>query len=1659
MKTKEKNKTELLREIDELRARLAEADAFRIIVDTINEGALTLRDDGTILYANRSYSRIIKLPLNTIIGSSFFKFIAQSDMDGFLRFLDRCIEGESDTMELQLKAFDGTCIPAGITARPFRTGDTTGACIVISDLSELEAMEQELKESEKELRMNKHFIERIANTTPNILHVYDIKERQNVYSNNQMRNILGYSTDEIGNDGTGITVHPDDYDTMVEYLKKMAKMKTGQVGEIEYRAKHASGEWRWLRSRHVVFSRNTDRTPRRLLATTEDITDRKRIQEDKERFTEIIEAASDMVSFADLDLRIGYINSAGRRILGIGESEDISGLHIYDMHPEWSNSLVRNIGIPTAMSEGMWIGETAVVNREGKEIPLSQVIIAHKGAQGKVEYLSTIARDISERKRAEAALRESEEFHRVTLGNISDAVFITTDSGILTYIGPNVEKVFGYSPAEVQAMGDINTLLGQSLFRLRDLDSMGELWNIEKQIVTKSGEERILLLNIKRVSIHGGTILYIGRDITERKLAEIEVRKNSELLERMFSNIHVKIAYMDNKFNFIRVNNAYAEADEHYPGYYVGKNHFDLFPNEDNEMIFRAVIDSGEPYFVFAKPFVYEQNPERGVTYWDWGLQPVKEMDGRVSGLILSLIDVTRRKRAEAELVKLNEELEEKVVERTAQYESANTKLREEIVERTRAQRALMGSNMRLALLSDIARLLLSSAAPHRIVNTICDKVLSFLDCQVFFNYLVDKEAGRLKLNAYKGIPEERARDIEWLDYGVAVCGCAARDGSRIVAENVQQNPDERLFLVKSFGMTAYAGHPLISRGRVIGTLSFGTNERLSFTDEELEIMQTVSDQVAIAIDRVRIYEAEKRRAGELEAVISSITDPVIIYSPEGAPVKINEAASAAYGMSAREFNALGPNARSEFIQRHSIRHTDGSTVSLPELASTKALDGSVVINEHFLFTDAEGVERVIRASAAPVYAEGAQIGAVMTWHDITELELAEEKLRRYAEEQTSLLEGSRAILRNRDFPETAQAIFGSCRDFIGATGGYVALLSEDGAGNEVVFLESGGLPCTVDPSLGMPIRGIRGEVLKSGTSQYHNDFSNTEWRSFLPEGHMDLENVLFAPLSIEGRIVGLMGLANKPGGFTEDDVRITSAFSDLAAIALQNSRTLKLLRESEEMFRQLAENIQEVFWIRDVSARRIIYISPTYEKVWGKTCESLYANEASFMESIHPEDAPLVTKEFAEQESTGSFNREYRIVRPDGSVRHIWARAFPIYDKNGIIYRRAGIARDITDKKKFEEDMFTQQKLESIGVLAGGIAHDFNNLLMAILGNITLTKMSVDAGNKAYRRLESAEKACELAKDLSYRLLTFSRGGDPVKRVVSVSRLLNESVNFALSGSNVRAEFSFADDLYPVEIDEEQFKQVIYNMVINAEEAMPGGGILKITVRNTVKKADDPLPLKEGTYLKISIEDHGTGIPTEHFSRIFDPYYTTREKGDQKGRGLGLSICHSIIKKHGGQITVESAVDAGTTFHIMLPAALREDTRRAAADTGRKRILMMDDEALIRDITGELLDHLGYETVFASHGDEALNMYIKAQRDNRPFDAVVLDLTVPGGMGGEETMMRLREMDPNVKGIVVSGYAENPVLKNFHEYGFMDAIAKPFSFDELKSVLDRMFG
>lgn len=489
-------------------------------------------------------------------------------------------------------------------------------------------------------------------------------------------------------------------------------------------------------------------------------------------------------------------------------------------------------------------------------------------------------------------------------------------------------------------------------------------------------------------------------------------------------------------------------------------------------------------------------------------------------------------------------------------------------------------------------------------------------------------------------------------------------------------------------------------------------------------------------------------------------------------------------------------------------------------------------------------------------------------------------------------------------------------------------------------------------------------------------------------------------------------------------------------------------LRESEKRFRLLTEAAFDGIALSENGI--FLEVNKAFAEIFGYKPEEMVGMHVSHLV------APTYLNDVMKKIASG-YDKPYECVciNKDGKLFPVEVCGKTVPYKERTL--RLTAIRDISERKRFEYELLKSEKLDSIGMLAGGIAYDFNNILTAILGYISLSKMDSEPASTLFKQLDNAERATLRAKDLTQQLLTFSKGGVPVKTLTSIKEIIKDSASFALRGSKIRCDLELADDLWAIEADEAQISQAINNLTMNAQQAMPAGGIMSITAENVLLHKNDNLPLQKGRHLRITISDQGHGILKELFPKIFDPYFTTKEKGS----GLGLTVVYSIIKNHGGYINVESEPGAGTTFTIYLPASPQQiRKKKVSADkifSGKGRILVMDDNKMVRDVLGDILKYSGYNVDFSRDGTEAIELYRKALESEQPFDVVIMDLTVPGGKGGKEALQELLTIDPKAKAIVSSGYSTDPVMAHYEEYGFIDVITKPYKSTEISKKLHRI--
>ena len=505
--------------------------------------------------------------------------------------------------------------------------------------------------------------------------------------------------------------------------------------------------------------------------------------------------------------------------------------------------------------------------------------------------------------------------------------------------------------------------------------------------------------------------------------------------------------------------------------------------------------------------------------------------------------------------------------------------------------------------------------------------------------------------------------------------------------------------------------------------------------------------------------------------------------------------------------------------------------------------------------------------------------------------------------------------------------------------------------------------------------------------------------------------------------------------------------------------------QEIKTVYERLAQYADEAIFRIQADTGRMIYINDAAQEILGYSLADYLSNARVPIKVIHSEHLKNWIAAVDEKKGAKNVLRNI-IIDCTGSEGQTVMMEFTVIavrnDAGDILYFEC-IGRDITVRRFMEAELAKAQKLESIGLLAGGIAHDFNNIMTAVFGSLALAKMEAIPGSSLHTRLVSAEEHCMRAKTLTRKLLTYSRGGSPQRKTASIANVIRDAVNLSLSGKNIDCRFELPDGLWSAQIDESQMHQVVHSLVTNAAEAMPQGGTIEIGAQNVNLTADQIQQLKAGHYIKWFVRDRGVGISHEHMKKLFDPYFTTKQMGSVKGMGLGLAICYSIVKSHEGMMMVDSTPGSGTTFTVYIPASNGEkDEKRptAAKDTEvapRQNVLLVDDEQILLDVTGSMLQHIGYNVVTAKNHGDAMEYYQRAKEEGNPFALIIMDLTMRGDEGGEIAIGRWKNAHPEVKAVISSGYMNDPVIEEYWKYGFVGAMIKPYSLMELKSSLEKI--
>jgi PAS domain S-box-containing protein len=1275
-----------------------------------------------------------------------------------------------------------------------------------------------------------------------------------------------------------------------------------------------------------------------------------------------------------------------------------------------------------------------------------------------------------EHKRAEKTLHEAERQQRLIYEYLSDVIFTLDCDLRVTSVSTSVERHLGYRTEELvgRQFNDINVLAPESLeVALKNaLQALagGTAPATEYVFIRKDGTRIIGEVSVSPCVEDGKIVglISVARDITERKRVEEALSEKSQFIASLMRAMPVAVFYKDKEGRYLGCNDTFTDIMGVTSEQIKGKTVHELWPSELAEKYHHMDLE----LIRNRRHQVYEFQ----VKAKDGQMHPViyakdvyLDKDGEVAGLVGAFLDITEHKRVES----------------------------------------IMQARLRL----------LEFAISHSMdefLTATLDEIEALTGSAIGFYHFLESDQKTLSLqnwstNTLKNMctAEGKSSHYDIAKAGVWVDCVYER---RPVIHNDYASLPHRKGMPDGHAPVVREVVVPIFRGNLIKAIIGVGNKSTNYDESDIGIVSQLGDLSWDITERKRMEEELSRVNRALQML--SNTNQVLMHITDEATL-LNEVCQIAVDVGGYrlawvgfaehdEAKTLRPVAHAGFdsgyIESAKITWADNERGRGPGGTAIRTGQPCIVrkIPEDPSFAPwrEEATRRGYKSIIAlPLTIEGQTFGAmgiysveadvfnvkeveilielatdlafgITVLHTRAKRDLAEEALRYSEKEKTILNQIANVFLTIPDeemYGEVLNVVLRVMNSnfgifgYIGGNGGLVIpSLTRD------IWRE-----CQIPgKSIVFPSDSWGESLWGRAIREKRVFYSDGPFRT--PEGHVHVDHFIAAPVVFGQKSIGLISVANKEGGYIHEDKilleRITGYISPILNARLQRDMqerkrglAVEELRKSEEKYRGVVENIG--IGIAVISPNMEILALNNQMKEWfPKIDVSKYpACYKAFNDppgetvcSYCPTDKTIEdgrVHESITEKPAGNETRNYRVV------------SSPLRDNDGKINAAIVMIEDITERIRIERELLKADKLESVGILAGGIAHDFNNILTSISGNISMAKMQVEPSHKIFKLLSAAEKASVRAQGLTIQLLTFAKGGMPIKETASIKNLIKESFLFVLRGSKSECKFQISEDLWPVEADLGQISQVISNIAINANQAMPEGGIIRIEAENMMPEKMNGIPVKPGRYIHISIKDQGVGIDEKHLSKIFDPYFTTK----QTGSGLGLAMAYSIINKHSGHISVDSLLGAGTTFHIYLPASDKgvRVKEEAVLLKGCGRILVMDDDKPLRKMAGEMLAMLGYESEFARDGYEAIDRYKKAMESEKPYDAVILDLTIPGGMGGKEAIKILLEIDPEVKAIVYSGYAEGEVMTNYLEYGFKGMIPKPFDAYALGKVLN----
>ena len=1270
--------------------------------------------------------------------------------------------------------------------------------------------------------------------------------------------------------------------------------------------------------------------------------------------------------------------------------------------------------VPEKIAEGMAPGVPATMEgvhwrKDGTTFPV-EVRVGMFESGGR-QFMLALARDVTERKRNEAALQESEKRYRNLFENSVELIQSVNAEGRFEYVNPEWLDTLGYDEQEVPNMKLQDIIHPDELQYCMDIFSRLQRGETFPQIQTvfraKDGRD-IFIEGSTSASFHDGQFLATQgffRDVTERKRAEEDLSRTTgfvqllqvvtvaaneastmeEALQVCLDQVcshtgwpvgHVYIPSEDSSRNLIPTTIWHLNEPNRFETF---REVTEVTPFESGVGLPGRVLENGRPAWIVD--VTQDPNFPRAKLARDIGVRGAFAFPVMIGPEIVAVLEFFTPDPAE-----LDEKLMQVISHLGIQVGRA--------IERKRNEEALRKSEARYRDLVE------------NIEEMICTHDLA--------GNLLSVNESLVRQMGY-----ERAEDF--------------------VGHNLSEGlaPDVRHRLGPYL-------HTIVEEGRAEGLMKVQTRSgevkffeycnTLRREGNEKPIVRGVSRDVT---RRLQTEAALERLRRQNELILNTAGEGIYGLDLEGNTTFVNPAAARMIGWE-RE-GLIGKS------QHAVLHHTkpDGTPYPRQECPIYAAFkDGTVHHVDDEVFWRKDGTSFPVEYTSTPIRGgQGKLLGAVVTFRDISERKRAEEQIRKLNEElEQRVVERTRELQESRKLFRTLAAV------------APVGIIRTDAAGNCVYVNERW---CEI---AGITQEEARGE---GWAGPIHPDDQKRvfeEWYQAAKEGSRFRSEYRFG--RPDSGVTWVFGQAAPERGKDGEVPGYVGTITDIT----ERHQAEEALRESEERFREMAENIREVFWISDVGTTEILYISPAYEEMWGRTRASLFENPRSFLDAVHPEDREAI-RAGVERQTKGNYESSgsvYRIIRPDGSIRWIRAHPFPVRNERGEIYR---IAEDITESKLAEEQLRQAQKMEAIGQLAGGVAHDFNNLLMIIGGYSELMSAQVREDDPLRNHLAEIQRATARATSLTQQLLAFSRKQVLEPEVLDLNAVVAETERMLgrLIRENIELTINLGPNLGRVRADRGQIEQVVMNLVINARDAMPGGGKLTVETSN-IQLSQAYLGrhamVEAGSYVMLAVSDNGAGMDERTKARVFDPFFTTKEKG--RGTGLGLSTVYGIVKQSGGYVWVYSEPGQGTTFKIYLPR-VPEEVKSAAGERqaggealrGSETILLVEDDEAIRRLTRNFLEREGYKVIEARNGQEALG---GSEHHTGVIHLMMTDVVMPG-MSGAELAEKLAASRPELKVLYMSGYTDAAIV----HHGVLDDekafLQKPFALqvlaEKLRAVLD----